>query len=166
MSLNVHMLEKNRHLKPLDPAVPARGEVEAAFRTITSCTGDDPGRDGLLETPARVTRIRGVFYRRAREKSRADSGRGRLGTAIGKVEERDRDGRLVHEGVFQSEFPDRQAAVEAIELHLKQFESAGYDPRGIFGGAVRFRNMRRAFLSNLSNSLLRLFGGNRWNGLD
>jgi GTP cyclohydrolase I len=34
---------------------PSRAEVEAAFRTIIRWTGDDPGRDGLLETPARVT---------------------------------------------------------------------------------------------------------------
>jgi GTP cyclohydrolase I len=35
---------------------PSRAEVEAAFRTIIRWTGDDPNRDGLLETPARVTR--------------------------------------------------------------------------------------------------------------
>ena len=65
-------------------------------------------------------------------KSRADSDRDGLGAAIVKVDERDRDGRLVHEGEFQSEFPDHQAAVETIELHLRQFESAGYDPTGDF----------------------------------
>ncbi len=35
---------------------PSRAEVEAAFRTIIRWTGDDPNRDGLAETPARVTR--------------------------------------------------------------------------------------------------------------
>jgi GTP cyclohydrolase IA len=35
---------------------PARAEVEAAFRTIIRWTGDDPARDGLQETPARVAR--------------------------------------------------------------------------------------------------------------
>ena len=35
---------------------PSRAEVEAAFRTIIRWTGDDPDRDGLLETPDRVTR--------------------------------------------------------------------------------------------------------------
>ena len=34
---------------------PARSEVEDAFRTIIRWTGDDPTRDGLVETPARVT---------------------------------------------------------------------------------------------------------------
>lgn len=35
---------------------PTRHEVEAAFRTIIRWTGDDPARDGLAETPARVAR--------------------------------------------------------------------------------------------------------------
>jgi GTP cyclohydrolase I len=35
---------------------PTREEVEAAFRTIIRWAGDDPARDGLAKTPARVTR--------------------------------------------------------------------------------------------------------------
>jgi GTP cyclohydrolase IA len=35
---------------------PDRAEVEAVVRTIIRWSGDDPGRDGLIETPARVTR--------------------------------------------------------------------------------------------------------------
>jgi GTP cyclohydrolase IA len=35
---------------------PERAEVEAAVRTIISWSGDNPDRDGLIETPARVTR--------------------------------------------------------------------------------------------------------------
>jgi GTP cyclohydrolase IA len=35
---------------------PSRSEAEAAFRTLIRWAGDDPERDGLLETPARVTR--------------------------------------------------------------------------------------------------------------
>ena len=35
---------------------PTRDEVEAAFRTIIRWAGDDPARDGLAKTPARVTR--------------------------------------------------------------------------------------------------------------
>ncbi len=35
---------------------PNREEVEAAFRTIIRWAGDDPARDGLAKTPARVTR--------------------------------------------------------------------------------------------------------------
>jgi GTP cyclohydrolase I len=33
---------------------PSRGEAEAAVRTLIAWAGDDPGREGLLETPARV----------------------------------------------------------------------------------------------------------------
>ncbi len=35
---------------------PSREEVEAAFRTIIRWTGENPDRDGLLETPKRVTK--------------------------------------------------------------------------------------------------------------
>ena len=56
---------KNRPVKLIKDAVsdagsgfgkPSRAEAEAAFRTIIRWTGDDPDRDGLIETPARVTR--------------------------------------------------------------------------------------------------------------
>jgi GTP cyclohydrolase IA len=42
-------------LVPFD-CKPARAEVEAAFRTIIRWAGDDPSRQGLLETPSRVTK--------------------------------------------------------------------------------------------------------------
>ena len=32
------------------------GRIEAAVREILLAVGEDPGRDGLLETPARVAR--------------------------------------------------------------------------------------------------------------
>jgi hypothetical protein len=35
---------------------PTREEAEAAFRTIIRWAGDDPDRDGLAETPARLAR--------------------------------------------------------------------------------------------------------------
>jgi GTP cyclohydrolase IA len=37
-------------------AKPERAEVEAAVRTLIRWTGEDPARDGLLETPKRVTK--------------------------------------------------------------------------------------------------------------
>jgi len=40
-------------LKPETPR-PSRAEVEAAVRTLIAWTGDDPNREGLLDTPARV----------------------------------------------------------------------------------------------------------------
>ena len=42
---------------------PSRAEVETAFRTIIRWTGDDPARDGLKETPGRVTRAFEEFFR-------------------------------------------------------------------------------------------------------
>ena len=39
-----------------DNLKPNRAEVEAAVRTIIRWSGDDPDREGLIETPARVTR--------------------------------------------------------------------------------------------------------------
>ena len=35
---------------------PSRAEAEAAVRTLIRWAGDDPGREGLLDTPARVVR--------------------------------------------------------------------------------------------------------------
>jgi GTP cyclohydrolase I len=42
---------------------PTRAEVEAAVKTILRWTGDDPTRDGLLETPARVVRAYEEYFR-------------------------------------------------------------------------------------------------------
>jgi GTP cyclohydrolase I len=41
---------------PRPAARPSRHEVEAAVRTLIAATGDDPAREGLAETPARVAR--------------------------------------------------------------------------------------------------------------
>jgi GTP cyclohydrolase I len=61
MSSNVHALERVRTLHAENER-PDRAEVEAAFRTIIRWTGDDPKRDGLIETPARVTRAFEEFF--------------------------------------------------------------------------------------------------------
>ena len=54
------MISNVRALEPIRPlhhdGRPDRAEVEAAVRTIIRWTGDNPDRDGLIETPARVTR--------------------------------------------------------------------------------------------------------------
>ncbi|QOW19564.1 GTP cyclohydrolase I FolE [Lysobacter ciconiae] len=39
-----------------DPVKPTREEAEAAVRTLLSWAGDDPGREGLLDTPRRVAK--------------------------------------------------------------------------------------------------------------
>ena len=54
MSSNVLALEPVRALH--HTIKPDRAEVEAAVRTIIRWSGDNPDRDGLIETPARVTR--------------------------------------------------------------------------------------------------------------
>ena len=57
MNPNVHALDRAR-----TPTKPSRAEVEAAVRTIIRWTGEDPDRDGLIETPARVTRSFQEFF--------------------------------------------------------------------------------------------------------
>lgn len=57
-------------VKPLNIAKPAnstttrpsRDEAEAAVRTLIAWAGDDPSREGLLETPARVTKAYGELF--------------------------------------------------------------------------------------------------------
>ncbi len=41
---------------------PSREEAEAAVRTLIAWTGDDPNREGLLETPARVAKAYGELF--------------------------------------------------------------------------------------------------------
>jgi GTP cyclohydrolase I len=56
MTSSLHTLESNCFVKLSADGRPSRADVEAAFRTIILWTGDDPKRDGLVETPARMTR--------------------------------------------------------------------------------------------------------------
>ncbi len=55
MSPNIHALDCARTPEP-GAQKPSRAEVEAAVKTIIRWTGEDPERDGLIETPAGVTR--------------------------------------------------------------------------------------------------------------
>jgi GTP cyclohydrolase IA len=48
---------------PSQTQKPTRAEVEAAVRTIIAWSGDDPDRDGLHETPARVTRAFEEYFK-------------------------------------------------------------------------------------------------------
>jgi hypothetical protein len=59
-------------------------------------------------------------------------------TVLVKIETRDQQDRPLYEGRLAGEFPDRKAAVEAIEQHLSQFNRTGYDSkRGCWWGAAR-----------------------------
>ncbi len=60
MSSNVRALERAEISRTEER--PSRGEVEAAFHTILRWTGDDPGREGLIETPARAARAMEEFF--------------------------------------------------------------------------------------------------------
>src|SRR5215475_13358222 len=61
MTSNVHALEKiMRAQKTLNR--PDQAEVEAAFRTIIQWAGEDPNRNGLIETPARMVRAFQEFF--------------------------------------------------------------------------------------------------------
>ena len=56
--LEVHAAET------LSPAGrPERAEAEAAVRTLLRWAGDDPDREGLVDTPARVVRAFEEFFR-------------------------------------------------------------------------------------------------------
>lgn len=48
-------------------ARPSREEAEAAIRTLIRWAGDDPDREGLLDTPARVARAYEEFFAGYRE---------------------------------------------------------------------------------------------------
>ncbi|HEY6024853.1 MAG TPA: GTP cyclohydrolase I FolE [Pseudolabrys sp.] len=61
MASNVHALEPVK-LQRATSDRPDRAEVETAFRTIIQWTGDDPTRDGLIETPARMARAFEEFF--------------------------------------------------------------------------------------------------------
>ena len=64
MNVTVHALEMEmgRASKRFEAGRPERADVEDAFRTIIRWTGDDPERDGLIETPARAARAFEEFF--------------------------------------------------------------------------------------------------------
>jgi GTP cyclohydrolase IA len=49
-------------IRPTKGHAPGRAEIEAAVRTLLAATGDDPEREGLLETPARVARAYAEWF--------------------------------------------------------------------------------------------------------
>lgn len=61
MSSNIHAFERAQ-VSHNEIDRPNRADAEAAFRTIIRWAGDDPRRDGLAETPARVARAFEEFF--------------------------------------------------------------------------------------------------------
>ncbi|MFM7283381.1 MAG: GTP cyclohydrolase I FolE [Planctomycetia bacterium] len=49
-------------LETSDAARPSRAEAEAAVRTLLAWAGDDPAREGLLDTPKRVAKAFDEFF--------------------------------------------------------------------------------------------------------
>jgi GTP cyclohydrolase I len=68
----------NVHAQPLPLEIelaaprPTREEAEAAVRTLLRWAGDDPDREGLLDTPARVAKAYGEWFRGYAEDPHAD----------------------------------------------------------------------------------------------
>jgi GTP cyclohydrolase I len=62
--MNIHD-PKIKLVKPdeIDESRPSRDEAEEAVRTLLRWAGDDPTREGLLDTPARVAKAYGEWFR-------------------------------------------------------------------------------------------------------
>ncbi len=58
----VKPLRDNRFFAPTSPTRPAREDAEAAVKTLLAYIGDDPEREGLIETPRRVVAAFDEFY--------------------------------------------------------------------------------------------------------
>ena len=57
-----HDEENIQSPKPADAPRPTRAEAEAAVETLLRWAGDDPSREGLVDTPARVARAYEEFF--------------------------------------------------------------------------------------------------------
>ena len=57
--------KKSQLVSPSEPAIikPSRAEAEDAVRTLIRWAGEDPGRDGLIETPERVAKAYQEYFR-------------------------------------------------------------------------------------------------------
>ncbi len=54
--------EPRREIAPLSEARPTQDEAEAAIRTLLRWAGDDPEREGLIDTPKRVAKSYAEFF--------------------------------------------------------------------------------------------------------
>ena len=61
--MNIHTPAANLSKASQAPEKPSRAEAEAAIRTLLLWAGDDPTREGLQDTPARVVRSYEEFFR-------------------------------------------------------------------------------------------------------
>ncbi len=61
--LNIHTPAAKLGKSPTGPEKPSRADAEAAIRTLLMWAGEDPDREGLLDTPARVVRSYEEFFK-------------------------------------------------------------------------------------------------------
>ncbi|MDE8345346.1 MAG: GTP cyclohydrolase I FolE [Acidocella sp.] len=61
--MNIHTPAEKLTKTKNGPNKPSRTEAEAAIRTLLLWAGEDPSREGLLDTPARVVRSYEEFFR-------------------------------------------------------------------------------------------------------
>ncbi|WP_395014810.1 GTP cyclohydrolase I FolE [Dongia sp.] len=57
------MARSSKSARSVKPTKPSQTDAEEAVRTLIRWAGDDPAREGLLETPARVARAYKEFFR-------------------------------------------------------------------------------------------------------
>lgn len=62
MTKKTPLVPSATNISPLQIRRPAREEAEDAVRTLLAWAGDDPGRIGLLATPARVVDAYGEYF--------------------------------------------------------------------------------------------------------
>jgi len=60
--MNIVAKPTPRAAEPATPARPSREEAEEAVRTLLRWASEDPGREGLIDTPARVVRAYEEFF--------------------------------------------------------------------------------------------------------
>ncbi|WP_341931030.1 GTP cyclohydrolase I, partial [Methyloversatilis discipulorum] len=61
-SADLHIYKYRKIMKSTDTARPTREEAEAAVRTLIRWAGDDPAREGLIDTPKRVVKAYEEFF--------------------------------------------------------------------------------------------------------
>ena len=61
--MNVHDPKADPDIDTSSTPRPSREEAEEAVRTLLRWAGDDPSREGLLDTPKRVTKAYGDWFR-------------------------------------------------------------------------------------------------------
>lgn len=56
-------MSDDKSAKEIKAGKPSREEAEAAVRTLLRWAGEDPNREGLLDTPSRVTKAYGEWFK-------------------------------------------------------------------------------------------------------